>query len=332
MIRPLLLSFYICSFFLFSLFSFSYASAQEVELSGQLNMDPEYPKPFQKVTISFETYSFDGTRSLNTWSVNGKKILSGYGENKIHISLLGDGSLTTVSLVAIPQEGGIYKNSMTISPASVSLMWEARDSYTPPFYKGKSLPSEGGGIRLIASPRIYENGKKIDTKNISYAWTVNDVLLHDSSGLGKNTYSTDLNYLENENIYKVVATSLSGRVQAEGREKVSPFSIQTRLYKSDGLLGTEYAHALGERVEIAKETTFTYEPYFLHTKKLSSPNLSYNWTLNGLPTTPQGINYITIIPKKDARGFGTLSISVENIEKFLQKSEASLSIIFDTLR
>ena len=128
-------------------------SAQSfINLTSSMTLYPEYPKPYTTVTVKYESYSFDMDRALITWSIGGKEVLSGIGELVLKVPLGGEGSITRVSVVVRPNEGGTVRDQILITPAFVSLIWEASDTYVPPLYKGKALPSEGGLVRVVALP------------------------------------------------------------------------------------------------------------------------------------------------------------------------------------
>ncbi len=306
--------------------------AQTAPLNGSLTLSPEFPLPLQNVTITLESYSFDPTRAFITWTVNGKKVLSGNGETRLTISSGAAGEQKNIAVSARASDGGTYNDQLVLSPASIGLLWEATNSYAPPFYKGKTLPSEGAAIQFVAIPSFYSGGKRVPPSAVTYNWTFNDNLARESSGLGKQTYSTQLNYLENENAVKVQATSLDGGSQAEARDTLVPNQIVPRIYSTNSLHGTDYTHVLTGRIEINKEISLVVEPYFISPASLASPDLSWSWLLNGIPTSPQGVNTITIVPKENAQGAGTLDVSIENTKKYLQKIETSLSIVFNTLQ
>ena len=42
------------------------------------------------------------------------------------------------------------------------LLWQANDSYVPPFYKGKALPGADTKIKIVAMPEI-RSGSLLDT-------------------------------------------------------------------------------------------------------------------------------------------------------------------------
>jgi hypothetical protein len=163
-----------------------------------------------------------------------------------------------------------------------------------------------------------------------YSWSLNDEALGSLSGTGKQTLDTNLNYLENENVVKVVATTLDGAQSAEGSVTVVPTSVSPRFYLQDPLSGIHYENALEDSISINKETSFAYVPYFISATSLDSPNLTYSWSLAGLPVSAQQAGILTLRPKNGVSGSEMLSVSVEQTKKYLQKAEGALQVLFDT--
>ena len=313
-------------FFSTTLFSL----AQSAGITGSLLITPEYPKPFSSVSVRFESYSFDIDRALITWSVDGKQVLSGIGETRLSVSVGGEGTLTKVSVSVRPNEGGSFSDQILITPSSVSLVWEATDTYVPPLYKGKALPSEGALVRVVALPSFYSGSSPYNPKMINYQWSVNGERVKSLSGVGRQSIDTKLNYLENENIISVVATTFDGSQSASEEVTIVPTPISPRFYTFDPLYGVDYTKAFTDRVEITKATSFVFEPYYISNKDLSSPNIETQWSLNGLPIEVPESGVLTITPKPDTSGVGALSVTIEQTKKYLQKAEGVLQIVFNT--
>src|SRR3990167_742525 len=66
---------------------------------------------------------------------------------------------------------------------SVDILWQG-DTYTPPFYKGKSLWSNQSRITFVAIPQGLGN-----PASLNYKWTKNGTVLGNINGIGKNTLS-----------------------------------------------------------------------------------------------------------------------------------------------
>lgn len=307
---------------------FSYfASAQAMPLNGNLVLTPQNPGPYENVSIKLESYSFDPTRSNITWTVNNKIVSSGYGKTSFSLKLGGEGSQTTILVSVITSDSEKYDAGIILAPQSIDLVWEAIESYTPPFYKGKALPGEGSLVKITALPSFYSEGKKITAENISYKWYFNSSAVQDLSGFGKQTFTTYLDYLSNENEIRVVAQSLDGNT-AEKRITITPNKIDPIFYEYDPTLGTNYARALDNFLEIKKDLFLTIAPYFISSKGSVASGLEYNWSLNGLPITPTDNTHLTLHPKEGSSGVSTLNVSISNTKRILQEIEKKIEISF----
>jgi hypothetical protein len=315
---------------LFFSLSVSLSAQSFINLTSSMTLTPEHPKPYTTVNVKYESYSFDVDRALITWSVNGTEVLSGIGERSLKVPLGGEGSITRVSVVVRPNEGGTVRDQILITPAFVSLVWEASDTYVPPLYKGKALPSEGGLVKVVALPSFYSGSTPYNPKTINYQWSVNGENIKALSGVGKQTLDTKLNYFENENIITVVASTFDGLQTAEESITIAPTSLSPRFYIYDPLFGVDYSKSYTKRIEITKPTSFVYEPYYISNKDITSPNIETSWSLNGLPVEPDEYGILSITPKQDSSGVGTLLVTIEQTKKYLQKAESALQVVFDT--
>ena len=308
---------------------FYFGILNNLNAAGTLIMKPENPGPYEDVEITFKTYSFDVDNALLTWSVDKKIILSGKGEKTLKIKTGAIGTTIPLIVNVITATGEESNTALTLSPQAVDLTWETTESYTPPFYEGRSLPGENSEVRVIANPIFSENGKLIPASELSYAWYVNDSFRAAASGRGKNVMKMRLDYLSNENIIKVIARSENGGI-AEKRTTIIPNGIDTIFYLNDPIYGLDLAHGIRKRFETTKEFTLVVAPYFLSNKNGLEPEINYNWSLDGLPFTPEENAVVSFSPKKGVYGSKTLSISIKNTKRMLQTTEEKLELIFDT--
>ncbi len=306
----------------FVLNSYSYAS-------GTLILTPENPGPYEEVTINYKNYSFDIDNADYTWSINNKPVLSGKGE-KILKTKTGDiGSVLNISVKITSPEGEETTLLLNLLPQTVDLTWETTESHVPPFYEGRSLPGENSEVRVIANPIFSEDGKLIKPSEISYAWYINDKFNSASSGRGRQVLKTRLDYLSNENIIKVIARSEKGSI-AEKRITIYPNEIVPIFYSKDPIYGLDLAHGIKKRFETTKDFTLEVVPYFLSNKNNLAREITYAWSLDGIPFETEENTVVAFAPKKDSYGVKNLSISIKNPKRMLQSVEGQLEIIFDT--
>lgn len=303
------------------------ALAQTMPVLGNLILTPPSPGPYESVTIKLESYSFDPTRSKITWSVNNKIVKSGYGETSISLKTGAEGTQIIVHVSAITNDSKKYENEIELAPQSINLVWEAIESYVPPFYKGKALPGEGSLVKITALPSFYSQGKKVPAENISYNWSFNGSVVQNLSGYGKQSFTTYLDYLSNENEIKVIAQTLDGN-SAEKRITIIPNKIDPVFYEYDPTLGPNYASALPNYLEIKKDLFLVVEPYFVSSKGAAASGLEYNWSLNGMPVTPTDNTHLTLHPKEGYVGVSTITVSLSNTKRILQEIEKKIEIAF----
>jgi hypothetical protein len=254
---------------------------------------------------------------------------SGYGLKSIKLNAKGTGEVTVVEVLAVLPNNDSVTLNFNLSPQSVDLVWEAVESYTPPFYEGKALPGEGSVIRVTAFPSFVENGRGVAPSSVAYSWSVNDESVPYASGMGKQSLTTRLDYLSDSANVRVLAQTAGGSV-GEATIKIVPSDMQPKLYEYDSILGPNYAKALGKRVEITKEISLKLEPFFV--SKVDGPDIgeSYFWTLDNLPLKTQTPTSVTLLPKEKSYGVKNLGIAIENTRRRLQQSFLSLEVVFDT--
>lgn len=306
--------------------SFVFAQTQ---LEAQIVMTPSIPQPNSRVVLTLESYSFNVDVANIVWTVSGKIFLSGRGEKKINLATGGVGSQINVSVSATLADGSSMRTSTVITPGSVEILYESPESYVPPFYKGRTLPSEGATVRVTAIANISENGALVAKNKLSYSWYLNDELLSGASGAGKQSATIKLDYLNDANEVKVRIVSPGG-VISEKTTTIYPHSVIPALYTYDELLGTNYTLLVGRRFEASKDFSLVLEPYYLSTLGTASGGDTYEWYLDGLPITPIGGKKLSLSPKADSYGTRTLSIAITNTKRRLQTAETSVELLFDT--
>lgn len=290
---------------------------------------PEFPSSYEPVRINLSSYSFDVANSLITWNVDGKQFIKGVGIKSIDLNTRGVGDNIPVTVKIVAPNGDIVNSSISINPANIDIVWESQESYVPPFYEGKALPSEGAKIKVTAIPNISDGSKVISPVNLSYSWYVNDDYKDDLSGQGKQSANISLDYLRNKTSVKVKVRSVGGNV-IEKTIEITPHPILPILYNYDDILGVDLTHPLLKRVEITHDIYLSLVPYYISNMGLLAGSDSYSWSLDSLPFTPQENTLVRLEPKENSYNTKSLSVIIDNSKRLLQKAQADLTIVFDT--
>lgn len=297
-----------------------YASAADATIS----LEPAAPEPYSQVTLTLVSYDLNVDTSMVVWKVAGKEVKRGLGESSLTLSTGAVGVAIPVTATVSDVNGTVITSSVTVDPESVSLVWEAPESYVPPFYEGKSLPSDGAAVRITAVPNM-----TVPASSLSYTWFVEDEAISSASGAGKQTLLTNLDTLTDATNIRVVVRSPQGGV-AEKTISLSPHEIMPMIYSYDELLGTNFTTSFKRRLELAKDITLSLEPFYFSAKGGLDTTASYAWYIDGLPVTPQEKTLLTLRPKAKTSGVRNLSIMLKNSRRRLQEAEADLQIVFDT--
>ena len=211
------------------------------------------------------------------------------------------------------------------------LLWQANDSYAPPFYKGKALPVADSEVKVVAMPEIMNSrGSLIDPRNMTYAWKKDYNNMPDDSGYGKNFFLYTNDYLENGNNVGVVAETTDQQYSSEGSIDVGMTTAQISFYKRDALLGTIWENALADGHQIKDNEIVVATPYFISPKEILNPALTWNWSINDtlIPITNFIGNTISLKAQAGISGTSKLSLEINNNYKIFQTASKSININF----
>ncbi len=317
---------YILFSLLYAIFTIHTAYA---EPQVSLSLIPKNPVPYSPLLLRVSSYSFDVNTAMITWKSNNQILESGQGKTEFTLQTGGVGEESIINVVVETKTGIRVEKRIKIIPESVSLIYETPESYIPLFYEGLSLPGEQATIRFTALPYMSDGGSIISPEKISFSWYVNDTLVKKNSGIGKQSAMIPLDMLTEYTSVKVVARSENGSV-AEKTIKIYPHKITPLFYTHDEILGTAYNQAYTKRLQTTKDFTISFEPYYLSSKNNTSYDVVTVWTMDGLPITPLGGRLLSMKPKENSYGSKTLSVTVSNTKKRLQKVTSSIALIFDT--
>lgn len=324
----------IVALFVFVLFTLPIFSHAQIPIGEMIiiKSKPESPRPGQVVTISIESYSTNLDRAQSiSWYIDDVLISQDVSANKISFEAKGLGNSSNVKVVIATENGSVTSKSIVIRPSEVDILWEA-DSYVPPLYKGKALPSSESEITFVAMARIVnQNGSFFSPNELIYKWRQNGKILGKLSGRGKNSITilgpsllnTDLIHVEIESVY--VGYTGSGIITVEA---VIPMII---MYEKSPLLGPIYENAIGKSFSLTeKEVTVVAHPYFFSSNKRTNTNLKYSWRVDGRDIDNPSIDQssLTLRQVGEESGTATVLLTVRNLQKILQMARSSFSIQF----
>lgn len=298
-------------------------SAQQLPGVDALTLQtlPQYPRPYDTITITPHSTLVNLAASSMSISVNGSVVST---TRSATIRLGGPGSATAIRVVVTAPNGEVYTDELTIRPAEVSLIVEA-NSTTHPLYEGAALPAAEGRVRLIALPDFRSSpGARIPTSSLVYTWRLGSRILEDSSGIGRSTLIATAPVRYRDAIVTLTVATPDGSVSAETRVTVSPTDSLVRIYRYDPLLGPWYSGALfGSLTLSGSEDTFRAVPYFFS----SAPTIA--WSIDGVERR-RGPD-LTVRTEDNARGVAAVGVSATGASA-TERAAQALSVRFGSER
>jgi hypothetical protein len=266
---------------------------------------------------------------LITWTVNGRSVSSKIGMKSFSVVAPAAGAETrVVATVALP-DGSIDK-VITIRPTVMALLWQATDSYVPPFYKGKAMPTPDSEVKVVAMPEIKSGSQTVSSKNMVYTWKKDYTNDAGASGYGKNSYTYVNDYLEDSNNISVVATTTDQKYSSQASIDVRTYLPKILFYKNDLAFGTLWEKALANGHRIDGEEILEAAPYFISPGDIRIPSLIWSWSINDEYVAVDGVrkNILPLKAQAGASGTSKIKLEINNRYKIFANATGSLNLEF----
>jgi hypothetical protein len=290
---------------------------------------PENPAPNENVDITLSSYTYDLNSVKISWSVNGEVSSSGIGQKSFSVISPSLGKETmVVATISLPD--GDLNETIPIKPAILTLLWQANDSYVPPFYEGKAMPSPDSEIKVVAMPEIKNSSRFVDPTNMTYDWQLDQTNDAGNSGYGKNSYVYASDYLDNSNDVSVTATTLDGNDSVNGSVNISTVSPKIDFYINDPTFGTLWENALSDGYQVSGNQIIQAAPYFISPKDLRIPFLTWTWSINDQQISVLSYDQ-TLLPIQTQAGIhGTSNIDLEvsNAHSLVNTASKEINVNF----
>lgn len=238
---------------------------------------PDTPPPDTTATVLIESFTFDIKGAYIIWKINGEVVAEGVGETSYRFTTPASGKEVFIeAFVALPG-GKEFKESLRFKPSTVDLLWQA-DTYVPPFYKGKALPTHRSRIRAVAIP-AFAAGE--DAKRQVYAWNINRST-RAGQGTGVSTTNVEATWDGSRISLSVDVQSQDKVARASRTVSIASVKPEIRFYEHSPLYGVRYDHALSERIRVsAPEYIVRAVPYFFSKPDRDYGYLVYRWNIDG---------------------------------------------------
>ncbi len=284
----------------------------------RISISPEYPRPYDQVTVSLESNLINLSAADLVISVNGAVIEEG---SKTATFKAGGPGTRSVIRASATTPASTESAEKTIVPAEIALVIEPSGT-SHPFYDGGLLVPSEGRLRIIALGDLRSTpGTRLSEADVSYTWKVGDRNLSEESGFGKNVLTAIAPTRYRDTQVTVTATSRDRTVVARSSISVSPVDPIVRFYSDDPLSGTNFAAAITDAFSFSgSEAGFRIVPFYFK----ETP--SFSWRLNGTESGTQ--DTITV---RSSGGSGSAVLSADAMLGTIRASE-SFNLRFETAR
>lgn len=294
-----------------------------------VNMVPPNPTPHENTTITLNSYADNLDSVLISWSVDGKTIASGTGKKSFSTTAPAAGRETNiVATISLPD--GPIETKMTIKPSVMVLLWQANDSYVPPFYKGKALPTADSEVKVVVMPEIRTKNGLVDPKNMTYYWKKDYTNNVDGSGYGRNFFLYINDYLEDSNNISVTASTVDQQNSSSANIDIGTTEPKILFYKNDNILGTIWQNSLTDTHKIQGSEILEAVPYFISPKEIQHPSLIWNWFINDSLVNLKSFrkDLMPLQIEMGTHGTSQLKLEIENQDKIFQTTSKEINIEF----
>jgi hypothetical protein len=297
-----------------------------------IGLSPLYPAPQSLVHLTLNAVGIDLSGSSITWRANGKIIAQGVGYDSADVTAGALGSEIDIEADVTAADGSQYSAQAIVAPTQLDLL-VGSDSYTPPFYLGRALPSAGTDLIVQALAHFKRtSGALIPDSDITYTWKQDGEVLGSISGRGKSSAVIPILHLYGGNQITVDAISSDGTRSGETTVAVPLSTPILDLYEDHPLYGILYNQALSGSAQIPEtEMTFAAVPYFAQARAVNDSNLSYAWSVNDTRIsasagTPQEIT----INADNSSGQAALSLEVTHATNYYLDATGNWNLTFSS--
>ncbi len=284
------------------------------------------PGPGDTVTLTLSGPTLNLDTASIVWKRDGTTILEGVGEKRLDITIGAIGVETTISASVSAGEETAY-TEVSFTPSRIMLLWEA-DSYVPPQYAGRALPSAGTRVRLWALPYLSRpDGSLYPTADLTYTWKLDGSTLTNLSGRGKSSATIGSPELFGSYTVSVEVSAPSG-ARGIGSTRITTVEPTVRLYPNHPLFGLERWSALAANAFISeREMTFSVVPYFAPARSADDPQLHYAWRVDRVsaPTDTAQPSTITLSAPQEGM-LATIDLVLTHANNFLMEARGAWQI------
>ena len=305
------------------------ANAQVRDTDITVTISPEFPSPNEEVKVQIGSFVTDLEKAFIGWSLNGDTVATGVGKTDYMFNTENLSRILLNITIETVQNQSLVKN-IAIVPAYVDLVWEGVDSYSPPFYKGRTLVASEGKYKIVAIPSVSASGERVHNANLSYDWIKDGTLERKDSGWGEDSFIFKNSYLDTGNNVRVAISDVSNGISTQKEINLFPSTPKILFYEKNPILGINLGESIKDGYFVDKDgITIEAVPYYISSKDLRSSSLSWQWLLGGQNfATPSTPNEMSIRPESNRRGVSSIELILNKSQDLFTETSKKIDVEF----
>ncbi len=276
-------------------------------VSVSITQNPRFVDVGESVVFTVSSPFINTQTSLIRWYQDGSLVLEGLGKNSFSIPSVEGGVKVDVE-VAEANSTQILKNSITVQTDTLDLLWESPTSYTPPFYKGKSLPNIDSTVDVTA----IVPGK--NPESLLFSWEKDFTNSLGANGLGRDNFSYRVSVFDDFNSISVRATSIDNVFTSEKVKQINYVQPKVLFYRYNSSLGTLFNRALLNNTRFAQSSTQSIEavPFYASIDSINDSGFSMDWKVGSVAVEKQNPQNRLRFSVPTRSGESIISVSVDH--------------------
>lgn len=288
-----------------------------------LQPTPVFPEPGQTVTVSLNDYSIASDNASVSWILNGEAQPTFANKRQFTYTAGAIGSADVVIAQLSFPDGRVLPVRGVVSPAYIDIILEA-DSYVPPFYRGRPVPSYSSTVRATG---LITNGSAVSSELYSYRWSIDNNVIGGGAQLGARSVVFEIP-IRTEHTLKLDIIDSNGVVVGRKSLRLPIVNPELQFYERSTLYGLSRL-ALAEQISFpGNSITIEAVPYYLDTEVLLG-NTVFEWSLNNSTIKTGNTDpFLITLNRGGDQGTARLEFQVQSKEDFLQGAKDKLRITF----
>jgi hypothetical protein len=293
------------------------------------DVTPEFPGAFQKVTIRMDSDTINLNRYVVTWQVDGVTVQEGLGLRTLQITSGDYGTTQRIQIIVNLGLSSLRKD-VFISPQDATLLWEAVDSYVPPFYRGKKFPAQESLVKISAIPNFQGAGNSLALNDAIFLWNRNGNKILNVGGYGKDSITIKHNRLRKDESITAEISNVNGGSSAK-KTVLIPFINPEIHWYTKNLSNYRRLSSVDRGIRVKSgDTKIIAEPYFFSVRQKPA-ELDMSWTMGGetIYLDPDSSKQEILVRNPNQEGQASFGVTIKNPKTFLQGVGKTVSIFFE---